>query len=262
VLVTVRELDTATHEAVWFARQISGGSFTGLHVRGSARLGRDPRGAWWAFSGGADPLELLEAESPADAVLERVWSLPRGESQFVTVVVPEQFRRRSLRVALTRPELRLKLRLHTETGVVVADVPAVGPDEPELRRVVCRVLVSGAHAASMRAVNYARSLGVEARAVSFAFDDLEAKSLRRDWDRLGAPLPLDVHEAPFRTLGDPLLAYVRELTADEGTALLVVMSELVVRGPGRLLHNQRALYLKRLLLFEPRVILAAVPFEL
>ena len=38
--------------------------------------------------------------------------------------------------------------------------------------------------------------------------------------------------------------------------------ELVVRGLSRLLHNQRALYLKRLLLFEPRVILASVPYQL
>jgi len=30
----------------------------------------------------------------------------------------------------------------------------------------------------------------------------------------------------------------------------------------RLLHNQRALYVKRLLLFEPRVILASVPYRL
>jgi hypothetical protein len=40
------------------------------------------------------------------------------------------------------------------------------------------------------------------------------------------------------------------------------MPELVIRGPRRLLHNQRALYLKRLLLFEPRVILVSVPYQL
>jgi hypothetical protein len=79
---------------------------------------------------------------------------------------------------------------------------------------------------------------------------------------VGADLPPDVHEAPFRDLGEPLLAYVRSVTADEHAALLLVMPELVVRGWARLLHNQRALYVKRLLLFEPRVILASVPFQL
>jgi hypothetical protein len=40
------------------------------------------------------------------------------------------------------------------------------------------------------------------------------------------------------------------------------MPELIFRGWRRLLHNQRALYVKRLLLFEPRVILATVPYRL
>jgi hypothetical protein len=40
------------------------------------------------------------------------------------------------------------------------------------------------------------------------------------------------------------------------------MPELVLRGWRRLLHNQRALYVKRLLLFEPHTILASVPYQL
>ena len=63
-------------------------------------------------------------------------------------------------------------------------------------------------------------------------------------------LPLDIVEAPFRDLGDPLLSYLRDLTGD-GSIAVVVMPELIVHGWRRLLHNQRALYLKRLLLFEP-----------
>jgi hypothetical protein len=42
----------------------------------------------------------------------------------------------------------------------------------------------------------------------------------------------------------------------------VIMPELIFRGWRRLLHNQRALYIKRLLVFEPRVILASVPYRL
>jgi hypothetical protein len=264
VLVPVRELDPAARYATWVARRIGRDGFVGIHVAGSARPGRDPRGTWWDVSGGAPPLELLAGDlGPAEAVLDRVWTLPRGESQFVTVVLPEQFRRRSLLRAVARPEFRLKLKLLREPGVVTLDVPAVGAGAAPARRLVCRVLVSGGHAASMRAVNYARSLGLDgARAVFFAFDDVEAKRLRREWEHVGAGLPLDIHEAPFRDLGDPLLAYVRGLTADREAVVLVVVPELVVRGPARLLHNQRALYVKRLLLFEPRVVLAAVPFQL
>ena len=62
-------------------------------------------------------------EGATQALLEEVWRLPRGESDFVTVVVPEQFRRPSLLSATRRSSFRLKLRLIAEPGVVVTDVP-------------------------------------------------------------------------------------------------------------------------------------------
>jgi hypothetical protein len=71
-----------------------------------------------------------------------------------------------------------------------------------------------------------------------------------------------VVEAPYRDLGDPLLGYVRELTTDPELVVSVVMPELVFSGWRKLLHNQRALYVKRLLLFEPQVILSSVPYHL
>jgi hypothetical protein len=123
--------------------------------------------------------------------------------------------------------------------------------------------VADVHAGTLRATEYARTLGIEdTRAVSFAFDAEEAARFRDDWLRAGVPVPLDLSEAPYRDLGTPLLAYLRELTGDGDTVVNVVMPELVVRGFSRLLHNQRALYLKRLLLFEPHVILSSVPYQL
>ena len=94
------------------------------------------------------------------AVLEEVWRLPRGESDFVTVVVPEQFRARSLFAAATRTSFRLKLRLLSEPGTVVADVPVVsrrnGPEGSTPSRLAVRVLLADVHAGSMRALTYAR----------------------------------------------------------------------------------------------------------
>jgi K+ transporter len=78
----------------------------------------------------------------------------------------------------------------------------------------------------------------------------------------GLECPLEVDDAPYRDVGLPLLGYLRDLTADEQTEVLVLMPELFVRGWRRLLHNQKALYVKRLLLFEPHVILASVPYQL
>jgi hypothetical protein len=137
------------------------------------------------------------------------------------------------------------------------------PEGKTPERLAVRVLVSGVHGGSLRALNYARSLGVkDTRAVTFAFDSEEAKALGREWQEAGIDMPLDLSDAPYRDIGTPLLAYIRELTADPGTAVNVVLPEIVVRGWARLLHNQRALYIKRLLLFEKHVILSSVPYQL
>ena len=100
------------------------------------------------------------------------------------------------------------------------------------------------------------------RAVFFAFDSEEADRLREEWANLGISLPLEIEKAPFRDLGDPLIRYLREITADPDAVAVVIMPELIFSGPQRLLHNQKALYIKRLLLFESRVILTSVPYRL
>src|SRR5262249_12420738 len=117
--------------------------------------------------------------------------------------------------------------------------------------------VSGANAASMRAVNWAQSVAIpNTKCVNFAFDEHEAAEIRREWKTEGAGIPLEVLAAPYRDIGDPMLGYLRGLTA-EGNDVLVIL-----RGWRRLLHNQRALYVKRLLLVEPNVLLASVPYPL
>jgi amino acid transporter len=264
--VTVLEvdgIDAATERAVWFARSACG-PFHAVHV---PTRKSDPavNARWHRANGNEQFLERLSPdEGPVEAVLEYVWGFPRGESDFVNVVIPEFFHHRSLLEAVrNRSAFSLKLRLLQEPGVVVTDVPVVAGEAPTAKRVVGLVLVSGVHGASLRAVNYARSLRLsDTRAVYFAFDADEAHRLRAEWQRREVDIPLDVLEAPFRDLGDPLLAYLRRITEDGETVVNVIMPELVVRGWRRLLHNQRALYIKRLLLFEPRVILSSVPYQL
>ena len=262
-LLVVEQIDEAAERAMRVARAISSDGVRAMHV--PAR-GTDPgiRSRWFKIAG--EPLETLDPElGVTEAVLEQVWRLPRSESDFVTVVVPEVFARRSLLELARRPrELALKFRLLSEPGVVVADVPVVrGTAEPQPRRLIARVLVSGVNAASMRAVNYARTLGVdEVRAVHFAFSPEDAGQFEDEWRQHGPRIPLEIDDAPYRDVGVPLLQYLRDLTAEEGTEVLVVMPELFTRGWRRLLHNQKALYVKRLLLFEPHVILASVPYQL
>jgi amino acid transporter len=265
VVLYVESADAALREALWYARQISGSDFRAIHVPGG-RTDPGIRPRFRDLTNIRPDLEVLKPEDGrADAVIEYLWALPRGESTFVTVIIPELFKRRSLLAAIERrTEFSLKLRLLTEPGVVITDVPvlAEGRELPEPKTAACRILVSGAHAASMRAINYASTLGfADTRAVFFAFDHEEAERLRADWADRSLRIPLEVEEAHFRDIGDPLLRYLRQITADPDAVAVVIMPELIFSGPQRLLHNQRALYIKRLLLFEPRVILTSVPYR-
>ncbi len=267
VVLYVESFDAALEEAVWYARQIAGDNFRAIHAPGK-RTDPGIRARFRQLTDINPDLEVLPSEDGrVDAVIDYLWALPRGESQFVTVIVPELFRRPSIVSEFARRmEFSLKLRLLTEPGVVVTDVPVLqrrGERPRTPQRAVCRILVSGAHAATMRAVRYASTLAFDdTKAIFFAFDAEEAARMRNDWKARHIPVELEIDEAPFRDIGDPLLRYLRGITADPDTVAVVIMPELIFRGRQRLLHNQRALYIKRLLLFEERVILTAVPYRL
>jgi amino acid transporter len=264
----VERLDAATREAFWYASAISNGSFRAIHVpTADSDTGIRPR--FFNWSQGKPHLEVLPSDNgPVDTVLEYIWSFPVGEGDFVTVVIPELFRTPSLVSALLhRSTFSLKLDLLREPGVVVTNVPKIADprdrDWTEPRRAACVVPVSTLNAASLRALLYARSLGFrDTTAVFFSLEEDSAEGIEREWQRLPTRIPLDVVDAPYRDLGKPLLTYLRRVTADPEAVAVVVMPELIVRGTDRLLHSQRALYLKRLLLFEPRVILTSVPYQL
>jgi hypothetical protein len=194
---------------------------------------------------------------------------------FITVVVPEVVRGHGLLAYLVRNRtlVRLKAGLLREPNVVVADVPfplgakaAVGPDGRPLipQRTVALVFVSAIHDATIRAVNYAQSLEAsETRAIYFDMDPEQEYRLEREWAEKGLQIPLDIVEATFRDLTGPMLAEVRRFTQRPDTLVMVIIPELVLsKWRHMLLHNQNALFVKRLMLFEPQTVLASVPFSL
>jgi hypothetical protein len=125
------------------------------------------------------------------------------------------------------------------------------------------VLVSAVHDGTIQAINYARSLRcAETRALFVALDPEEVEPITRAWDEHHIPLELDVVEAPFRDLGIPIQEEVRRVTSRDDAVAAVIIPEIVVsRWWHHFLHGQRALYLKRMLLFEERVILSSVPYQ-
>jgi hypothetical protein len=169
--------------------------------------------------------------------------------------------------------IRLKASLLRIPHVVVTDVPVLvedgaprGVDAKPLipQRTVTMVFVSGVNDVSVRAVNYARTLeATETRAVYFDLDPDVAHTLEVDWFDSQMGVPLDIVEAPFRDLSIPMLAEVRRFTDRPDTVVNVVVPEYIVSRWWQLpLHNQTALFVKRLFLFEERTLLTSVPFLL
>jgi hypothetical protein len=254
VLIYAEALDVAAEGAVWYANRIAHGEFAALHVAGpNTDSGIHAR--WFDFTGGESRLDVRPAGTDATkAVLAEIARLRDGADGIVTVVLPEQFRKRSLLAAAQRAQFRLKLRLLVEPGVVVADVPAVTSERrPEGRvpdRLIVRVLAGDLDDTTGAAVAYARQLG--------GVDDLRAVHFgERAWEEADLGIPVDDEPQPGR-LGDAILDYVRRLTADPTAAVNVVLPERIQPGLKRL-RGRRAIAIKRCLLFEPHVILTSVP---
>jgi amino acid transporter len=268
----VREFDAATAEALGYVRSVRPDSLEVLYV--GDRSVEDAEARWAEMAPGGPSLTFPQRGDPVHAVIGHVRGITREPEDFITVVIPELFRRRSLLRAVLQPvTFRLKLRLLTVPQVVITDVPVIAEDArlvgvdgrsliPE--RVAAVVFVSSAHDAAVRAINYARTLNAhEVRAVFLATDPEEVPEVLERWAARGIGIQLDVVEAPFRDLGPPLLEEVRRVTAAGDTVASVVLPEfLVTRWWHRILHNNRALFIKRVLLFESRVILSSVPYQL
>jgi hypothetical protein len=272
----VRDLETATLDAVSYLRSLRPERVRPVYVGAPERFD-ETRDVWATTAPRLGELELLEG---ADTKLVRslkayLARIERGPDDFVTVVIPEELSGRSwLQFARDRFALRLKTRLLFQPGIVVTDVPLV-PEEVEIasahrdrpvepERSVVLVPISSVHDATVRAVIYAKALRpAEIEAVVFVSDPEESAGLIDEWHRRRLDIPLSMIEAPFRDLDEPMLAEVRKHSQNGDTIVTVVLPEFV---PGhwwqQLLHNQTAFAFKRLLLFEPNVVVTSVPFHI
>jgi amino acid transporter len=196
---------------------------------------------------------------------------PAGE--FLSLVIPELLERRGLWELLRRPAMhRLKASFLAVPGIQVIDIPIsrdqVDPDraetvEPGRNYVI--VLVAGVHNASLQAIEYAETLSPsDLRAVSFGLDPAGTDKLAEEWLEYEIPVPLELHESPYRDIGRSLVDYIRRLEPDgHQRVVTVVIPEFVVdKARHQLLHGQTALLVKRHLLFETGVVLASVPYHI
>jgi amino acid transporter len=126
------------------------------------------------------------------------------------------------------------------------------------------VPISGVHRAVVQAVEYAKTLSSDVRAIYVNVDPVITDQLRGQWEQWGQGVPLVMLDSPYRSLMEPLLEYIEQVDAERPDDFLtVVLPEFVpAKWWHHLFHNQRALLIKGALLFKPNVVVTSVPFHL
>jgi amino acid transporter len=148
--------------------------------------------------------------------------------------------------------------------IVASQLSLKGWHPQSIRKNTVIVPISGIQRAVVQALDYAKTLSTDVRAIYVNIDAAETERLKGLWDRWGEGVPLVVLDSPYRSLMEPLLEYVERLNlTNPGDYVTVVLPEFVpARWWQHLFHNQRALLIKGALLFKPNTVVTSVPFHL
>ena len=147
---------------------------------------------------------------------------------------------------------------------VASQLSLKGLDVPGPRHNTVIVPIGGVHRAVVQALEYARTLSDDVRAIYVDVDPHATQEIREEWLQWGKGIRLEILASPFRSVMEPLLEYI-ELTNDEcpDDFVTVLLPEFVpARWWHHLLHNQRALLIKGALLFRPHIVVTSVPYHL
>ncbi|HEY3297797.1 MAG TPA: APC family permease, partial [Armatimonadota bacterium] len=124
------------------------------------------------------------------------------------------------------------------------------------------VLTPSLHRGVLPALEYAKGLSKDVRAIHIDTDPIDARLLEERWERWGGGIPLIILESPYRSLVGPLLKYLEEAKLErENSLVTVVIPEFVpAKWWHKLLHNQSGLHLKFVLLFRKDIVAANVRY--
>jgi amino acid transporter len=156
----------------------------------------------------------------------------------------------------------LRIRSHYDVVVRQLSLEGYEPSPPVPPRII--VPIGGVHRATVRAVEYARTLNEHVTAV-YIDQYGDANRVLERWGEWGHGTPIVVLTSPYRSMVGPLLDYIgriREAQGGKGLVTVVLPEFMPSRWWQHFLHNQSALLLKGALLFRRDVVVVNVPFHL
>ena len=158
------------------------------------------------------------------------------------------------------------IRLNKEYRREEAALTAVGGDlvdeVPRYSRHVVLVLVDAYDLATLEAVRYGKTLrGTELRAVHFVLDSSRSKQLQARWEATGAHLNLELIDCPDRRLGRAVLDLVAKISSTKTRATILLPRRSYSPLFGRLLHDQTADRIARVISRLPHASATIVPYD-
>jgi len=142
---------------------------------------------------------------------------------------------------------------------------AAVPQPHRHNRVV--IPISGVNRAVVQALNVARSITTDIRAVYVSDDPARSDEVRQLWAQAVPDVPLILVESPYRALIAPLVAYLDVLdrswpSDQEDPITFVLIPEYVARNWWeRMLYNQAAKQLRATILGRPHTVVINVPYR-
>ncbi|HZU76276.1 MAG TPA: APC family permease [Dehalococcoidia bacterium] len=124
------------------------------------------------------------------------------------------------------------------------------------------VPVGALNRAVLDTLSYAMTIAKNVTAVHVTDNVEDAEHLRQRWEAWAPRIPLVILESPYRSLTEPLLAFIDMISQQHGPShtITVVLPEFVPKHwYQHLLHGQTALRLKAALLFRPNTVVIDVP---
>jgi amino acid transporter len=125
------------------------------------------------------------------------------------------------------------------------------------------VPVEGINRAVLRSLAYARTLSQSAIAVHVVDEREIGEHFRQEWEESIPDVPLVIVESPYRSLVEPMLAYIdgMERTAPNHMVTVVLPEFVTKHFWERFLHNQLTQQLKEALYKRPNTAIIEVPFH-
>ncbi len=159
--------------------------------------------------------------------------------------------------------IQVNRRYRTEAEVLENLGGRKPPDPPNYTRRTVLVFVDEFNLATIAALRYARGLRPTAlRGVHFVIDREKADKLREAWLRADRGIPLDLVDCPDRRLTRCAAELVTEEACEPGTHVTVVLPRRSYPPlAGRLLHDQTADKIARVVSRIPRSAATIIPFD-